>query len=146
MRNRAVRSAVRTYVKKATVALSSGAENASTAVLEAVRSLDKAAQKGVIHPNNAARGKSRLMSRLHLVAAAAPVEAAPATPTRAKRKTTARKTTTARTGTGTSAPSAAARRAAAVRTATRAQAPARKPATRKTAAADEPKDEAKQES
>jgi small subunit ribosomal protein S20 len=38
---------------------------AQSAVTTAVSSLDKAAQKGVIHPNNAARRKSRLMKKLN---------------------------------------------------------------------------------
>ena len=49
----------------------------------AVRSLDKAAKKGVIHPNNAARRKSRLMHRLHTAEAPA-TAAAPRTRRRQK--------------------------------------------------------------
>jgi transposase len=40
-------------------------DEAHSAVTTAVSSLDKAAQKGVIHPNNAARRKSRLLKRLN---------------------------------------------------------------------------------
>jgi small subunit ribosomal protein S20 len=38
---------------------------AQKAIIEAISSLDKAAEKGVIHPNNAARRKSRLMKKLN---------------------------------------------------------------------------------
>ena len=57
-----VRSATRTYVKKTRGMIASGdLTQAETALREAIRSLDKAAEKGVIHKNNAARRKSRLM-------------------------------------------------------------------------------------
>jgi small subunit ribosomal protein S20 len=64
-RNQAARSAVRTYFKKASVAVASTSQNAAQVVLEAVRALDRAAQRGIIHRNAAARRKSRLMTRLH---------------------------------------------------------------------------------
>ncbi len=65
IRNRLVRSAGRTYVKKARTLIAAGnLEEASEAVRTAVSKLDKAATKGVIHPRNAARRKSRLMSAL----------------------------------------------------------------------------------
>jgi small subunit ribosomal protein S20 len=55
VRNRAQRSALRTALKKAK------ASDATPAVkLEATKLLDRAARKGLIHPNNAARNKSRL--------------------------------------------------------------------------------------
>ena len=67
--NRVYRGSARTFVQKARVALASGEEQASAeAVLKAVSALDKAAQKGVIHKNNAARRKSRLMKRLAALA------------------------------------------------------------------------------
>jgi len=46
-------------------------EEAQAAVREAVSALDKAAEKGVIHPNNAARRKSRLMLKLNSATATA---------------------------------------------------------------------------
>jgi small subunit ribosomal protein S20 len=65
-RNRPIRSAVRTYIAKAVRLVSSGElESAQEAVVRSIRALDKAAQKGVIHPNNAARRKSRLMKKLN---------------------------------------------------------------------------------
>ncbi len=65
-RNRAVRSAMRTDIRKARVALGDGdVEQAQEAIRQAVIALDKAAQKGIIHPNKASRGKSRLMKQLN---------------------------------------------------------------------------------
>jgi len=69
VRNKAVRSSVRTYVKKAEQAIGQGAEVTAEAVKAAVRALDKAATKGVIHRNNAARRKSRLMRKASRAAA-----------------------------------------------------------------------------
>ena len=65
LRNRIFRGRARTAVKKARTVLSgSDAGAAREAALEAVSLLDKAAEKGVLHKNNAARRKSRLMRRL----------------------------------------------------------------------------------
>ncbi|HXG05051.1 MAG TPA: 30S ribosomal protein S20 [Candidatus Binatia bacterium] len=63
-RNRTIRSRVRTVVKTARTALASGADNAREAVVAAIRVLDKAVTKGVLHPNTAARKKSALARRL----------------------------------------------------------------------------------
>lgn len=61
-----VRSSTRTHVKKAQALIASGkGPDPSQAVLEAISALDKAAQKGVIHKNQAARRKSRLMASLN---------------------------------------------------------------------------------
>ena len=69
--NKPVRSQVKTYVKKAEQLISSNElESAREAVKRAMAALDKAAQKGVIHPNNAARRKSRLMKKLNTAASA----------------------------------------------------------------------------
>ncbi|MEN6408935.1 MAG: 30S ribosomal protein S20 [Anaerolineaceae bacterium] len=65
LRNRVVRGSTRTFVQKARLVIGEGnVEDAKTATLEAISALDKAASKGVIHKNNAARRKSRLMKRL----------------------------------------------------------------------------------
>ena len=65
LHNRLFRGRARTEVKKARLALESGElEAAREATNTAVVALDKAASKGVIHQNNAARRKSRLMKRL----------------------------------------------------------------------------------
>lgn len=67
--NRVYRGSARTFVQKARVALAGGDEATSVeAVRLAISALDKAAEKGVIHKNNAARRKSRLMKRLAALA------------------------------------------------------------------------------
>jgi small subunit ribosomal protein S20 len=69
--NKPVKSQVKTYVKRAEQLISSNElESAREAVKRAITALDKAAQKGVIHPNNAARRKSRLMKKLNATAPA----------------------------------------------------------------------------
>jgi small subunit ribosomal protein S20 len=60
-RNRSVRSEIKTRTKSALGALDTGAENSDDTLRLAIRRIDKAAAKGVIHPNQAARRKSRLM-------------------------------------------------------------------------------------
>ena len=69
-RNRATRSAVRSAVKQAR-SLTGGTKEAAEALAGAKRRLDKAAKTGVIHPNKAARLKSRI-ARAQARAAAAP--------------------------------------------------------------------------
>jgi small subunit ribosomal protein S20 len=65
VRNRVYRGVARTFVARARVAISGkDTEVAKVATLEAIAALDKAAQKGVVHKNNAARRKSRLMKQL----------------------------------------------------------------------------------
>jgi small subunit ribosomal protein S20 len=66
MRNRSVRSYVKTVMAGAESAIEAGqAEAGREAVTKAVSALDKAAKKGVIHPNQAARRKSRLTRKLN---------------------------------------------------------------------------------
>jgi small subunit ribosomal protein S20 len=74
--NRSVRSAVKTRIAKVRRALTEGGGDPSALAVEAIASLDRAASKGILHPNNAARRKSRLMKRLNS-AQAAPAAAAP---------------------------------------------------------------------
>ena len=64
-RNRAVRSEIITRTRTAEAAAEQGdpAETAEAARM-AIKRIDKAASKGVLHPNTAARKKSRLMKRL----------------------------------------------------------------------------------
>ena len=64
LRNKAVKSEVKTRVKSAVAAAEAGADDAGEALRTAVKRLDKAATKGVIHKNQAARRKSRLMKRI----------------------------------------------------------------------------------
>jgi small subunit ribosomal protein S20 len=65
--NQIFRSAARTHVKKARqlIRKQGRTEESEAAVRKAISALDKAAQKGVIHKNNAARRKSRLMKMLN---------------------------------------------------------------------------------
>ncbi len=70
-RNKPLRTEARTFVKKAEVAIAAGdAGEAEAATLKAVSVLDRVADKGVIHKNNAARRKSRLMAKYNALAAA----------------------------------------------------------------------------
>ena len=62
--NRTVRGSARTAVSQARAAFDEGAPETKDAVLKAISVLDKAAGKGVVHKNNAARRKSRLMKKL----------------------------------------------------------------------------------
>ncbi len=63
--NKHYRTRARTFVKKARATIANGdLEAAKEATRLAIQNLDKAASKGVIHRNNAARRKSRLMKRL----------------------------------------------------------------------------------
>ena len=68
LRNRTFRGAARTAVRDARATIETGKPD-QAAVLEAISRLDKAAEKGVIHKNNAARRKSRLMKALAAVKA-----------------------------------------------------------------------------
>lgn len=79
IRNRNHRGAARTAISTARVALAKNEPDTKEAVLKAISTLDRAAQKGVIHANNASRRKGRLMKRLAAFVAAPPAtqEAAP---------------------------------------------------------------------
>jgi small subunit ribosomal protein S20 len=68
LRNRAERSAVRSSVKSAREALGGKSPESANAVREAIRSLDRAVTKGVIHRNTAARRKSALARKLNALA------------------------------------------------------------------------------
>ena len=70
-RNRAVQTATRTRLAAARAEIASGkVDEAEKAVQQAVAALDRAASKGVLHPNKAARGKSRLVRHLNALKAA----------------------------------------------------------------------------
>lgn len=64
LRNKAVRSELKTRVKNALTTAEAGGENTAEAFRQAVKKIDKAASKGVIHKNAAARKKSRLAKRI----------------------------------------------------------------------------------
>jgi len=70
--NKSYKSAAKTYVAQAEdYIFDAQLEDADKAIRMATKALDKAAQKGVIHPNNAARRKSRLMRKYNEAVAAA---------------------------------------------------------------------------
>jgi small subunit ribosomal protein S20 len=73
-RNKAVRSELKTRVKAAVVAADNGDEDAEAKLRLAVKRIDSAAAKGVIHKNQAARRKARLQAR---ISQAEPIEAEP---------------------------------------------------------------------
>ncbi len=79
LRNKSVRSLCKTNITKAEKLILSGQLEASQkAVVTAASSLDRAAAKGVIHPNNAARRKTRLMKKLNEAQAVSSTQESPA--------------------------------------------------------------------
>ena len=71
LRNKAVKSSVRTSVRKfQTLALKKDAKEAETALLEMIKKIDTAARKGVIKKNAAARKKSRMQRLFNVMKAA----------------------------------------------------------------------------
>jgi small subunit ribosomal protein S20 len=95
-RNRATRSAVKTLVSRARrPAVPDAVSMTGDEVRRAISALDKAAEKGVLHPNNASRRKSRLMSALAKLAPAEKPVAKKAPPqTKSPAKPAARTTKT----------------------------------------------------
>ena len=68
-RNKSIKSAVKTSIKKVEAAVAaSDKEAASAALLDAISSIDKAASKGVYHKNNASRKVSRLSKAVNSIA------------------------------------------------------------------------------
>ena len=68
LRNRPIRTSARTLVKKAEEAIKEGNfDTALDATKQAVKLLDQASTKGIIHRNNAARRKSKLVSKLNQI-------------------------------------------------------------------------------
>ena len=70
-RNKAVRSELKTRSKSAVAAAESGADDADDRLRQALKRIDMAAAKGVIHKNQAARRKSRLVAKVNRAAAEA---------------------------------------------------------------------------
>ena len=64
VRNKAVKSEIKTRVKNAVSSVQAGDETSPEAVRLAVKRIDKAAAQGIIHPNQASNRKSRLMKRV----------------------------------------------------------------------------------
>jgi small subunit ribosomal protein S20 len=65
LRNRLVRSTVKTRVAKARSSIDAGDESASQKTMLAVSTVDRATSKGIVHKNKGARLKSRLMKKLN---------------------------------------------------------------------------------
>ena len=63
-RNKAVRSEMHTRTKNALAAAEEGADNSEEALRAAIKRIDSAVSKGVLHKNTAARKKSRLVKRI----------------------------------------------------------------------------------
>lgn len=63
-RNQALRSALRTEVKKAKIAIETNAEDKDLQVRKAIKKIDQAVAKGILHKNNAARKKSALAKKV----------------------------------------------------------------------------------
>jgi small subunit ribosomal protein S20 len=64
LRNKSVKSEIKTRVKNAGSAILAGSDDSPEAVRLAVKRIDKAAAQGIIHPNQASNRKSALMKRL----------------------------------------------------------------------------------
>ena len=71
LRNKSVRSQLKTRIKAAETAAPGDAETSAATLRSAISTIDRAATKGVIHKNAAARKKSRLIKRLAELKAAA---------------------------------------------------------------------------
>ncbi len=65
LRNKAIKSNLKTVIKKADAAVAANAADKEAAVKAAVKKIDQAAAKGLLHKNNAARKKSALVSKLN---------------------------------------------------------------------------------
>ena len=65
LRNKSLNSNLKTTIKKAEAALASSSEDRTAAVTLAIKKIDQAAAKGLLHKNTAARRKSRLARKLH---------------------------------------------------------------------------------
>ena len=72
LRNKAVRSEIKTRTKNAVAAAESGAENTVDELRTAIKRIDKAAAKGVIHKNQASNRKSKLMRRITSLTSSTP--------------------------------------------------------------------------
>jgi small subunit ribosomal protein S20 len=133
--NRRSRSEAKTLVQRASsIALGRAEGDGAAAVTAAISALDKAAEKGILHPNNVARRKSRLMAKAnaaHLMesaqAEAAPKKKSVATKTAQRKKVAAAKASKAAAARAADRPRTAAGKAkVAVTRATRESAAARR--------------------
>lgn len=62
-RNKSTKSALKTAIKKANIAIETNSADKDVLVKAAVKKIDQAAAKGILHKNNAARKKSALMTK-----------------------------------------------------------------------------------
>ena len=65
LRNKAVRSNLKTMIKKAEASIADNAADKAEVVNQAIKTIDKAAAKGILHKNCAARKKSALICKLN---------------------------------------------------------------------------------
>ena len=65
LQNKALNSQLKTEIKKANAAIENNAEDKAVAVRVAIKKIDQAAAKGILHKNTAARRKSALDKKLH---------------------------------------------------------------------------------
>lgn len=65
MRNKSINSALKTAIKKADAAIANNSADKAEVVKVAVKKIDQAVSKGILHKNNAARKKSALIVRLN---------------------------------------------------------------------------------
>ena len=64
LRNVSTKSKIKTLTKKTKLAIDNKSEDAATYMSEAFSTIDKAVKRGIIHPNQAARRKSRLAKKM----------------------------------------------------------------------------------
>ena len=64
-RNKAIKTNLKTNIKKAEIACAHGAEDREAAIRLAIKKVDQAAAKGILHKNTAARRKSALAKKLN---------------------------------------------------------------------------------
>ena len=69
LRNKALNSALKTSIKKANVNIANDSENKNESVKLAIKKIDQAVSKGIIHKNTAARKKSKLVKKLNVAKA-----------------------------------------------------------------------------
>ena len=68
LRNKAVRSNLKTMIKKAEASIADNAADKAAVVNQAIKTIDKAAAKGILHKNTAARKKSSVTLKLNKLA------------------------------------------------------------------------------
>ena len=65
MRNTAIKSALKTSIKNSKVAIANNDESVAEIVKQTIKDIDKAVSKNILHKNNAARKKSKLMKAMN---------------------------------------------------------------------------------